>query len=61
MFYMSTKHSSIRSDFEVVEDANKNRGLQLRLTFTFTASGMYAPLYVSISGLTVEELSADAS
>ena len=60
MFNMTTNNYSVRRYFEVVEDVNKNGGLQVRLTFTFTVSGMYAPLYVSISGFTVEEVSADA-
>ena len=60
MFNMTTNNYSVRRYFEVVEDANKNGGLQVRLTFNFTASGMSAPLYVSISGLTIEELSSDA-
>ena len=32
----------------------------MRLTFTFSAAGLAAPPYVSVSGLTAEELSVDA-
>ena len=52
--------SGVRSDFEVRDDAENSGGLCVRLTFTFTASGMSAPPYVSVSGLTNDELSADA-
>ena len=51
--------SSVRSDFEVGEDGENTGGLRLRLTFTFTAGGLSAPLYVSVSGLTDEELSPE--
>lgn len=48
--------SSVRSDFEVSNDAENSGGLRVRLTFTFTASGLAAPPYVAVSGLTDEEL-----
>ena len=32
-------------------------GLRVRLTFTFTASGLAAPPYVAVRGLTETELS----
>ncbi|KAL7536826.1 LOW QUALITY PROTEIN: hypothetical protein ACHAXR_007426 [Thalassiosira sp. AJA248-18] len=41
-------NSSVRSDFEVKDD--------VKLTFTFTASGLAAPPYVAVSGLTEKEL-----
>lgn len=34
-------------------------GLRVRLTFTFTASGLSAPPYVAVSGLTEDELSPE--
>ena len=60
MIDMKTNNSSVRSNSEVGDDAENCGGLLVRLTFTFTASGMSAPLYVSISGLTAEELWAGA-
>ena len=51
--------SSVRGDFEVGEDAENSGDLRVRLTFTFTASRLAVPPYVSISGLTVEELSIE--
>ena len=50
---------SVRSDFEVGDDAENSGGLRVRLTFTFTASGLAAPPYVAVSGLTDEELSPE--
>lgn len=52
-------NSSVRSDFEVGDDAGNNGGLRVRLTFTFTASGLAAPPYVAVSGLTESELSVE--
>ena len=60
MIDMKTNNSSVRRDFEVGYDAENYGGILVRLTFTFTASGMSAPLYVLISGLTAEDLWADA-
>ena len=54
-----SNNSSLRSDFEVGSDAENSGGLRVRLTFTFTASGLAAPPYVSVSGLTEEELSVE--
>jgi len=51
--------SSVHSDFEVDDDAENAGGLRVCLTFTFTASGMSAPPYIAVSGLTKEELSAE--
>ena len=51
--------SSVRSDFQVGEDAESSGGLRVRLTVTFTASGLAAPPYVAVSGLTESELSVD--
>jgi len=48
---------SVRSDFQVGEDAEHTGRLRVRLTFTFTASGLAAPPYIAVSGLTDEELS----
>ena len=50
---------SVRSDFEVGEDDKMAGGLRVCLTFTFTASGLTAPPYVVLSGLTTNELSVD--
>ena len=47
---------NVRSDFKVGKDAENNGGLRVRLTFTFTASGLAAPLYIAVSGLTGDEL-----
>jgi len=52
-------NSSVRSDFEVGSDAENSGGLRVRLTFTFTAAGLAAPPYVSVSGLSEEELSPE--
>ena len=41
------------------EDAEILGGLRVRLTFTFIASGLAAPPYVAVSGLTTDELSVD--
>ena len=49
--------SSVRSDFQVGNDAENSGGLRVRLTVTFTASGLAAPPYVAVSGLTEDELS----
>ncbi len=48
--------SSVHSDFQVGDDVQMAGGLRVRLTFTFTASGLAAPPYVAVSGLTEEEL-----
>ena len=48
------------SDFDVGSDAENSGGLRLRLTFTFTGSGLMAPPYVCVSGLTDQELPVDA-
>ena len=52
-------NTSVRSDFEVGSEAEQGGGLRVRLTFTFTASGLAAPPYVAVSGLTEEELSPE--
>ena len=49
-------NANVRSDFKVGEDAENNGGLRVRLTFTFTASGLAAPPYIAVSGLTGDEL-----
>ena len=59
IFDKANRNSSVRSEFEVGEDGEHSGGLRVRLTFTFTASGLAAPPYVSISGLTAEELSME--
>jgi hypothetical protein len=53
-------NSGVRSDFKVRDDGEMAGGLRVRLTFTFSAAGLAAPPYVSVSGLTAEELSVDA-
>lgn len=52
-------NTSVRSDFEVGSEAEQGGGLRVRLTFTFTASGLAAPPYVAVSGLTEDELSPE--
>ena len=52
-------NSGVRSDFEVGDDAGMSGGLRVRSKFTFTASGLAAPPYVAISGLTADELSPE--
>ena len=37
-------NSSVRSDFEVKDDVENAGGLRVQLTFTFTASGLAAPI-----------------
>ena len=51
--------SNVRSDFQVGDDAENSGGLRVRLTFTFTASGLAAPPYIAVSGLTDAELCPD--
>ena len=53
-------NSGVQSDFGVRDDAENYRGLCVRLTFTFTASVMSAPPYVSVIGLTNDKLSTNA-
>ncbi len=53
----SEPSSSVHSDFQVGEGVQMAGGLRVRLTFTFTASGVVAPPYVAVCGLTEEELS----
>ena len=53
-------NSGVRGDFEVSDDAENSGGLRLRLTFTFTASGLGAPPYISVSRLTADELLVEA-
>ena len=52
----SSGNASVRSDFEVSDDAENSGGLRVRMTFTFTASGLAAPPYIAVSGLTEKEL-----
>ena len=52
----SNGNSSVRSDFKVGDDAEMSGGLRVRLTFTFTASGLAAPPYIAVSGLSETEL-----
>ena len=52
-------NASVRSDFERGDDPENSGGLRVRLTVTFTASGLAAPPYVAVSGLTESELSVD--
>ncbi len=49
----SNGDSSVDSDFEVGDDAENSGGLRVRLTFTFTASGLAAPPYIAVSGLNI--------
>ena len=51
--------SNVRSNFEVGDDAENKGGLQVRLTVTLTASGLAAPPYIAITGLTDAELSPE--
>ena len=51
--------TSVRSDFTVGDDAENSGGLRVRLTFTFSATGQSAPMLISVSGLTTEELSPE--
>ena len=57
---LSQRLFGVRSDFKVRDDGEMAGGLRVRLTFTFSAAGLAAPPYVSVSGLTAEELSVDA-
>ena len=47
--------SSVRSDFKVSDHSIMN-GLRIRITVTMTASGLTAPPYITVDGLTAEEL-----
>ena len=51
--------SSIRSDFQVGEGVENSGGLHVCLTVTFTASGLSAPPYIAVSGLTASETSVE--
>ena len=55
----SEGNASVCSDFEVGSDAENGGGLRVRITFTFTLSGLSAPPYIAISGLTDDELSPE--
>ena len=50
------KDSSVRSDFKVQGENEISGGLWIRLTFTLSASGLSAPPYTTVSGLSKEEL-----
>ena len=52
----SNNNSSVRGVFEVEDDAGNSRFFCVHLTFTFTAIGLFVPLYVSVSCLTVDGL-----
>ena len=52
----AANNALVRSDFEVEDDNGNSGGLCIRITFTFTASGSYAPLFICVSGLSKEEL-----
>ena len=52
-----TNDWSVRSDFEVWNDAENSAGLRVRLSYTMLATGLMSPLYIDVSGLTEEELS----
>ena len=41
---------SVHSNFEVGKDPENGAGLRVRLTFTFTASGLFAPLLILVTG-----------
>ena len=45
----SNANLGVRGDFELRDEAEMSGGLRVRLTFTFTASGLAAPPYVFIS------------
>ena len=49
--------SNVPSEFEVGDDAENKGGLRVRLTATLTASGLAAPPYIAVTGLTYVELS----
>ena len=49
-------NSSVRSDFKVEDEAETTGGLRVRLTFTISASGLSAPPFIAVSGLSEEEL-----
>ena len=51
------RNASVRGDFKVGVDEENTGGLRVCLTVTFTASGLAAPPYVAVSGLTSKELS----
>ena len=55
----AANNASVRSDFEVGDNNANSGGLRIRITFTFTASGSYAPVFICVSGLTKEELSPE--
>jgi len=59
-FLSASEESGHLSDYEVGSSAEHSGGLRVRLTFTFTASGLMAPPYVAVTGLTEEELPAEA-
>ena len=59
MIDATNNNPSVRSHFEVGKGGVNTRGLRVRLTFTFTTGGLAVPLYVSVGGLTKEELSPE--
>jgi len=50
---------SVQSDFEVQNDVENVGGLRVWLAVTFTARGLAAPLYITMTGLTKSELSVE--
>ena len=43
----TNSNQSVRSDFEVGSNDKNKGGLRVRITFTFTASGLSASLYIA--------------
>ena len=51
----SNEGKGTRSQYEQ-DDSNMMKGMRVKLTYTFTAVGSQAPVFVTISGLTAEQL-----
>ena len=50
----------VRRNFTVGDDLENGGGLRVRVTFTLLATGQFAPVLISFSGLTEEELSQES-
>jgi hypothetical protein len=49
-------HSGVHSDYKITDNAGKSGGCRIKSLNTHCASGQMAPVYISVSGLTEEEL-----
>ena len=53
------KHAGSNSKYQS-DDSNMMNGMRVKLTFTFSAIGTCAPIFISVCGLTQKELRKEA-